>query len=879
MKVSDNFSTHSVFRLFDFPWWWYVRNMNFWARFLPRTFLSFVDMFSFTEILRVFFRPYRRDYTWVGYLIGILFRTFWLLVTGLILVALFALLASVFLLYLFTPLIILSLLINVRYRLWGIGGLSFLYFVYYAGAGQGAICRLSEADTFDQLRQTFLPQTSKFYKRVGNKKYSPVLFFQEILAQPMMKQYVVRLGLSKREKLSQITDEVRKVQGEVASWKEIFEEAREIGLRLGRNHLSCELLFLAWVKLERDVERVFEKQDLEWRHLKEASQWMYAWQLRKESWKYWQDRFFHRRGGVDVGWVAGWIPYLKHFSTNITDLVKRGRLPYLIGRDEILNQIMGILQRTTRNNVLLVGLPGVGKTTIAYGIAERILLGKSRGKLSGKKVIRLDLAGLLAGTAGRGVMEERVRAALNEIRGGESILFIDEIHALIGAGGQAGATDVASFLAPTLSTGSIQVIATTTPEDYRRYIESNPTFASYFQVVRVEEPSAEECLRILQWFVPQMEADQGVKITFPALDAAVKLTQRYIHDRYLPGKAVELLDESAVSVRRRGKKVVEAEDVALVLSEQTRIPLEQLTAKEQNKLLRMEEILHQRIVDQEEAVCMVSNALRRARSGLTSGARPIASFLFVGPTGVGKTETAKALSAAYFGSERNMIRVDMSEYAQPEQINRLIGPPPGYPGYEEGGFLTEAVRSRPFAVVLMDEIEKAHTKIHNLLLQLLDEGRLTDGKGRTIDFTNTMIICTSNAYSVLIQESLREGLNIEKIQEQLLNNLQKVFRPELLNRFDGVIVFKPLNRQHMVQIARLMLNEVVKRMREQKVELSFDEETISKLAELGFDPQFGARPLQRVIQNRVKDKLAKMLLAGELEKGSAYTFTLRDLLD
>lgn len=851
--------------------------MLFWSKFIPRTFILFVDLFSFTIVLKTFFKPYRRDYTAVGYAMGILFRFWWLAISGIILLAVLAVLLTGFVIYLIIPFyLIFAVLTGGEVGLAGLAGIAFVYLVYFVTFASKPQLILEQVKKPQELVKVCLPQVLSMFNQLKDKKYTPLLFWETIIKQPSMSQYFVRLGLSDKAKIEQLTDEVKAlrdgVNSEVVGWRQISWKALGVGLSLGRRHLSCELLFLAWVKLETEVERLFDKHDLTWEQLNMASQWLYAWELRKQTWRFWEDRFFHRRAGVNAGWAAGWLRHLKHFSTNITDLVKQGKVPYLIGRKKLMERIVGVLQQTTRNNVLLIGAPGVGKTTIAYGIAEKILSGHISGKLAGKKLIRLDLAGLLSGTSGRGDMEERVYEAIREVQGGESILFIEEIHTLFGAGGRKGTADVASFIAPALSSGNIQLVATTTPEEYRRHIEGNTTVASYFQVVQIEEPSQEECLRILQWFVPQMEADQGVRITLPALTAAVSLTQKFIHDRYLPGKAVELLDITAVYVKQKGRSEVSDKDIAAVLSQQTQIPLEQLTANEQEKLLNLEELLHQRIINQEEAVRMVSNALRRARSGLAPGNRPIASFLFVGPTGVGKTETAKALSATYFGSERNMIRLDMSEYSLPGQIYRLIGAPPGQAGYQEGGYLTEAVRSRPFAVVLFDEIEKAHTEVHNILLQILDDGRLTDGKGRTIDFTNTMVICTSNAFSVVIQEMLKKGSAINEIKEMLMQNLQQVFRPELLNRFDGVVVFKTLTMDQVEQIARLILNTVAGKMREQRVEVSFTNEIVHKLAQEGYDPQFGARPLRRVIQERVEDKLARMLLEGKLAKGDVYEF-------
>lgn len=861
-----------------FPWWWYVENLSFWYRFMPRTIILFIDLFSFIDVLRVFFKPFRRDFTWVGYAMGIFFRTVWLLVSAVFILLVTVVTVAVFFLYLLLPVsFILFFLSPGIYRILGVIGPLLTAYGYYIGHVRKPTRPLKEAGTWAELQLAFLPPVDKVVEKLSLRGYSPLVFWRAFLKSPRADQFLLRLGLNSEREIEKLTKGFSEIEGTVDDWKKLFWAAKVLGKQLGRNHLSCELLFLAWVKEEKEVEKVFNRLNLEWLQLREVSQWMYARELRASSWKYWEDRFFRRRPGVDVGWVAGWMRHLKHFSVNITDLVKQGKVPYLIGRENVLQNILAALEQTTRNNVLLIGSPGVGKTTVAYGVAEKILTGEVGPKLLHKKLIRLDLAGLLSGSGRRGEMERRVHEALKEVVWGQAILFIDEIHSLVGAGGESGSTDIASFVAPALSAGQIQLIATTTPEDYRQYIEGNPTFASYFQVVRLEEPTKEETIRILEWFVPQMEADQGIRVTMPAISEAVDLTSRYIHDRYLPGKAVELLDTTSVMVQKEGRVEVTAEDVARVLSGKVGIPLEQMTREEKELLLKLEGKLHERVIDQEKAIELVSNALRRARSGLSPEDRPIASFLFVGPTGVGKTETAKALSDIYFGSEERMIRVDMSEYSQPNQIDRLIGSPPGHAGHEQGGYLTEAVRSQPFAVVLLDEVEKAHPEVHNLLLQVMDDGRLTDGKGRTVNFTNSMIICTSNAFSLLIQESLKKGLSMEEIESLLKDRLLEVFRPELLNRFDSVVVFRTLKPEHVKAIAGLMLGKVKKKMKAKKIELSFTPEVVERLAKLGFDPQFGARPLRRVIQSKVEDSLAEMILSGKLERGSVHTFTLNDL--
>ena len=589
---------------------------------------------------------------------------------------------------------------------------------------------------------------------------------------------------------------------------------------------------------------------------------------------------------------------LRECSRDLTAEARAGKLDPVIGREKEICRVIQILSRRTKNNPCLLGEPGVGKTAVAEGLARRIAAGDVPEELLEDRILSLDIAGMVAGTKYRGEFEDRIRKVLEEVkRAGNIILFLDELHTVVGAGSAEGAVDAANILKPALGRGEIRLIGATTLGEYRKYIEKDPALERRFQSVVVDQPTAEGALEILRGLRRRYEAHHGLSITEEALSAAVQLSVRYIPGRFLPDKAIDLVDEAASRVRMeeesgvgvpgeknrscRGGRCVGAEDVAAVVAAWTGVPVTELTEDEGQKLLRLEETLQHRLVGQEKAVMALSRAVRRSRVGLKEPNRPVGSFLFLGPTGVGKTELCKALAEVLFGSEQALMRFDMSEYMERHSVSRLIGSPPGYVGHEEGGELTEKVRRRPYCVVLFDEVEKAHEDVWNLLLQVLDDGRITDSQGRTVDFCNAVVIMTSNVGARhLTDPESRLGFRPEKGKEQeeredaVMETLRKTFRPEFLNRVDETILFRPLKQEEMEEVARRMLRELSRRMADLGIALEVEERVVSLLAKRGYDPKYGARPLRRVIRAGVEDPLAEEILCGRLSAGDTAVLSL-----
>lgn len=640
---------------------------------------------------------------------------------------------------------------------------------------------------------------------------------------------------------------------------------------------------------------------------------------------------------------------LDKFGRDLTQAAKNGEIDPVIGREKEIQRVIQILSRRTKNNPVLIGEPGVGKTAVAEGLALEIAKGNVPEILKDKRVVSLDLTGMVAGAKYRGDFEERIKAAIDEVKKSKNtILFIDELHTIVGAGAAEGSADAANILKPSLARGDFQVIGATTLNEYRKYIEKDAALERRFQPVKVGEPTPEQAVQILKGLRDSYEAHHKVKITDEAINAAVTLSSRYIADRYLPDKAIDLIDEGASKVRlasltspdnvkeledeiadyekekasaineqdfERAARLrdeqkelqtklddakkkwqeqqkgnsgeVTAEDIAKIVSEWTGIPVVQLTKEESERLLNMENVLHERVIGQSEAVTAIAKAIRRGRVGLKDPKRPVGSFIFLGPTGVGKTELCKALAEAMFGDENAMLRLDMSEYMEKHTVSKLIGSPPGYVGFEEGGQLTEKVRRKPYSVVLFDEIEKAHPDVFNMLLQILEDGRLTDSQGRTVDFKNTIIIMTSNVGARLITEKQSSlGFNSENenaeesekkdIKELVTGELRKVFRPEFLNRVDDIIVFNKLNKDEIKQIAVKMLKTLENRLDKMNIKISFTGNAISEIADKGFDENYGARPLRRAIQNEIEDPLSEQMLEGKVKDGAVVTCDFAD---
>lgn len=690
------------------------------------------------------------------------------------------------------------------------------------------------------------------------------------------------------------TAEGEPAQGLTPRSKHIIALAQADAARLGHHYVGTEHLLMGILR---------EKDSVAARLLQDAgvdANQLYTVLMDLFGGSYENKAQYQQPGWRGQGGRRGDTKVLDQYSRDLTEAARKGALDPVIGREAEIQRVIQILVRRTKNNPCLIGEPGVGKTAIAEGLAQQVEAGWVPEDLLGKRIVALDLTGMVAGTKYRGDFEERIKAALEEVqKAGDVILFIDELHTIVGAGAAEGAIDASNIIKPVLSRGQLRVLGATTLQEYRKYIEKDSALERRFQPVNVAEPGEEAAVQILLGLREKYEAHHRLKITDAAVQAAVQLSSRYISGRFLPDKAIDLMDEAASRVRMEARSApqllaaretcaaearraasgsqVEKEDIAAVVSGWTGIPVTSLTESESQRLLHLEQVLHQRVVGQEEAVSAVAKAIRRGRVGLKDPKRPTGSFLFLGPTGVGKTELCRALAEVLFGSEEAMIRVDMTEFMERHSVSKLIGAPPGYVGFDEGGQLTEKIRRRPYAVVLFDEIEKAHADVFNLLLQILEDGRLTDNQGRLADFRNSVIVMTSNVGASAIVDSQRPlgftaGENdrrqsMERMRQTVTQELRRTFKPEFLNRIDDRILFSRLEKAHIRKIAENMLYLVAGRAAAMGIQLSVGDSALDLLAERGFDPAYGARPLRREIQTAVEDRLAEKLLEGVLQPG------------
>lgn len=718
--------------------------------------------------------------------------------------------------------------------------------------------------------------------------------------------------------------------------KKLFDESFVEASRFNHKYASPEHMLLALIKEDDSVAyTLLSKLNVDFKKIeKDLEEYLENKNENEDAWE----------EGVEISEEKGSI--LTKYSIDLTKQAKEGKLDPVIGRETENRRILEILCRRIKNNPCLIGEPGVGKTAVVEGLAQNIIEGNVPENLKEKRVLSLDLSAMVAGAKYRGEFEDRLKKAISEIKEEKNIIiFIDEIHTIIGAGGAEGAIDAANILKPALARGEIQCIGATTTNEYKKYIEKDTALERRFQPIMVGEPNKEETLEILKGLREKYETHHNVKILDESLKAAVDLSDRYITDRFMPDKAIDLIDEASAKLRienlvtpssikeintkiekimeekenavdsedfekaaelkdkelslkeekknmkrawledrKLNKLVVTPDEIAKVVSGWTKIPVEKLTEKESEKLLNLEKILHKRVVGQEEAISALSKAIRRARVGLRDPKRPIGSFIFLGPTGVGKTELCKALAEAMFSDEKSIIRIDMSEYMEKHSVSRLIGAPPGYIGHDDGGQLTEAVRRKPYSIVLLDEIEKAHPDVFNILLQIMEDGRLTDSKGKLVDFKNTIIIMTSNigAHTIKKQKSMgfafeqNENTEYEKMKENIMEELKRNFRPEFLNRIDDTIVFHKLNKDDMLSIVGLMLKSTSDRLKNNSVNIDFNENCKEFLLEKGIDENYGARPLRRIITKEVEDKLSEELLKGHLRIGDKIAVSVRE---
>lgn len=719
--------------------------------------------------------------------------------------------------------------------------------------------------------------------------------------------------------------------------KRLFDESFEEARKLNQKFVSPEHLLLAIIEEEEGVAyTILTQLKLDMRSIKNDL-------LQYLNGK--DDGELEEEVNQNSNEQSDSISMLKKYSRDLTEQAREGKIDPVIGREKESQRILEILCRRIKNNPCLIGEPGVGKTAVVEGLAKRIVDGKVPSILENKKILSLDLSSMIAGAKYRGEFEDRLKKTMEEIKNNKNvIIFIDELHTIIGAGAAEGAIDASNILKPVLARGEIQCIGATTIEEYRKYIEKDSALERRFQPITVDEPSNEQTLKMLYGLRSKYEEHHNVSIINDALEAAVELADKYISDRFMPDKAIDLIDEAASKIRiesledspemkkvkdkiekiklqkeeaalnqefeeaanlrdeerkledkyeklkaewkENSKKrlIVRRENVAKVVSEWTNIPVEKLTEKESERLLHLEDIIHERVVGQDDAVKTIARAVRRARVGLRDPKRPIGNFMFLGPTGVGKTELCKALAEAMFSDEKNMIRIDMSEYMEKHAVSKLIGSPPGYVGYEEGGQLTEAVRRKPYSVILLDEIEKAHPDVFNILLQIMEDGRLTDGKGRLVSFKNTIIIMTSNVGAHTIKKQKTMGFNTEdnketdyeKMKENIMEELKKSFRPEFINRIDETIVFHKLNEENMSSIMELMLKSICNRLKDNRIEIEFNDDSKKFLLNKGTDIDYGARPLRRVLTQEIEDKLSEELLMGKVKFGERVLVSVKE---
>ncbi len=758
----------------------------------------------------------------------------------------------------------------------------YLFYFYFIRSYYTPISYIQSDNLAEGLSQSMVPVILEAVKIAEQNKFAaiePIVLLAAFEKSVDGKYMLLRAGFGLEKDISSLIQQavmmIPRQQGSAPvqfppQLLDVFLAAKENSLQNKRDSISSGDILLGLIQKSDAFKKIMFEEQINEEDIKRIVEWH---ELLKEYTDRNQKPFWEKDGvvgGIGRDWSFGYTQTLNQFGRNLNTEVEYQGEVHVYGRKREIDEIERILAKSGRHNVLLIGDPGIGKKTIVKGFVSKIIQNTVLPALKYQQVFQVDTGALLSGSTESGEIAIRIKKIFNEaVRAGNITLFFDNFHALVSKEKGVGQVNTAEIILPYLE-GSVNVIGATTLKDYHKSIEANPGVAAAFDSVDVKEPNVQETVQILEELVPFIEHRNGVFWPYQSVREVAKITDRYIHNKPFPEKAIEIVDEVSVSIAKSGKQVVLAHEIDQLISKKLEVPIEQAEGEEAQKLLHLEEFLHKRVIGQEEAISAISGAMRRARSGIQSNQRPIGSFLFLGPTGVGKTETSKALAEAYFGSDKTMIRIDMSEFQEQSSIYRMIGSPPAAGSEGEKGQLTTAIADNPFSLVLLDEIEKAHKDILTLFLQVFDDGRLTDGTGKVIDFTNTIIIATSNAGSELIRENLLKNIKGEQMKKSLLDYLQQkaIFRPEFLNRFDAVVAFHPLSQIQIQQVAQLMLDSLSKRMAEKEITLQFDPKAVVKLAQVGFDPVYGARPMRRAIQDKVENALADAMLKGQLPRGS-----------
>jgi ATP-dependent Clp protease ATP-binding subunit ClpC len=846
--------------LIRFPLFWFVDAPLFLVRLFPKILDIVEDQFAVGLHARMIFVPLFKDTSYVGRLLSFFFRVSRVLAGITAVLSSLIVLAFIFAVWLTLPFLVIIFggwlgLVNVLLSWTG-------FTLFVADRPHHNLTGKDDLDTLERVATSSV-------KRALSHPGTPVDLIDRLLGFAHIRAIFAKMGVDREKFRQEVRKRARKMK-EPVSLGELYRLSLAQARRFAHRHVTLADLFIALLEDTPALSEALFEEGISLEEARRVVRWMdRQWRLEHPP-HFWDAEYKVKRlGGVNRAWTARPTPNLNRLGVDITRQVQTGKLSPVAPREDVIGEIIQILSRTSRDNVLIVGPAGVGKSTLVTSLAAWIIEGDVDPVLFSKRVVRLDVPRLIAGVKTQGEFEKRLIGVLNEVRdAGNIILFIDQIHTLTTAGTGEGSLNVFAAFEPYLADPAVQVIGATSWLDYRRYIEPKEAFARMFQLVEVSEPDEAQTLKVLELVTVNLERKYKVTISYQALRAAYQLTEKFIHDRVQPDKAIDALEEAAVMVSRaRPGGSVTHEDVGRVIAQKTEIPLTQVTGEESAKLMGLEKKLHERVIGQDEAIKAVADALRRARVGLREEDRPIAALMFVGPTGVGKTELAKALAEAYFGSESAMIRLDMSEYQTRDSVASLIGPPPSSSGAPVPGRLTEAVRRKPFSLILLDELEKADPDVINLFLQVFEDGRLTDGAGRTVKFNNTIIIATSNAGTELFRQASERHWTEEETRQRLEQEFLKYFRPELLNRFDGIIVCGSLSKEELLQVVRLKLEKIKEQMAEKDIVVRFSEALVEELARRGYDPHLGARPLRRLLQDTVEAYLARRMLSGEISRG------------